>query len=84
MSLHWLNWTECPGRELALKGEVTEEHLTTSQAAEQLRVSTDRVVGLIARGKLSGRKIGVRWQIPVAVVREYIKTAPLRRRVSRS
>jgi len=34
---HRLNWTECPGREMAPQGEMTEEHLTTRKGAERLR-----------------------------------------------
>jgi excisionase family DNA binding protein len=56
---------------------MTEEYLTTGQAAERLRGSTKMVIGLLASGKLSARRIGVRWQIPVAAVRAYSKAAPV-------
>jgi excisionase family DNA binding protein len=77
-----ISWTQCPGAEPAPKEEITEEYLTTRQAAERLRSSTRVVYRLLAKGKLSGTKIGFRWQIPVAVLKDYIKAAPVTRRTT--
>jgi len=77
-----MSWTECPGAEPAPKEEITEEYLTTWQAAERLRGSTRMVLRLLAKGDLSGTKVGFRWQIPVAVLRDYIKAASVTRRTT--
>jgi excisionase family DNA binding protein len=82
ISGHLLHWTACLDQELSQQDELTEEHLTTRQAAERLRVSKNRVIGLVRRGKLPGRKIGSKWLIPVAAVRQYCKTASVRHRVT--
>ena|ERR1039457_289882 len=79
-----MSWTECPGKEPAPKEEITEEYLPTRQAAERLRVSTRIVIRLLAKGKLSGTKIGFRWQIPAAMLRGYSKTASVTRRTTRN
>src|ERR1017187_4057007 len=44
-----ISWTECPGAEQAPKEEITEEYLTTRQAAERLRSSTRVVHRLLAK-----------------------------------
>ena len=72
-----MNWTECPGQELAAKGDMTVECLTTRQVAERLQVPVSMVVHLLASGKLSGTKANNRWQIPVAALKEYIAAAPV-------
>ena len=76
-------WTECPGQEPAAKGEMTVEYLTTRQVAERLQVPRNTVVGLLARGKLSGTKVGDKWRIPVSAVREYIKAVSVKLRGTR-
>src|ERR1017187_494020 len=78
-----LCWTECPGQESAAKGEMTVEYLTTRQVAERLQVPRNTVVGLLARGKLSGTKVGDKWRIPVSAVREYIKAVSVKLRGTR-
>jgi len=40
------------------------------------------VLRLLAKGDLSGTKVGFRWQIPVAVLRDYIKAASVTRRTT--
>ena len=80
---HLLFWTECPGQEPAAKGEMTVEYLTPRHVAERLQVPRNTVVGLLARGKLSGTKVGDKWRIPVSAVREYIKAVSVKLRGTR-
>lgn len=37
--------------------------LTTTQAADLLRITPRAVTGLISRGRLEARKVGVQWQV---------------------
>jgi excisionase family DNA binding protein len=79
----FLTWSPCAHRERAAQDEL-EEHLTTMQAAARLRVSKKAVIGLVCSGKLPGRKIGVRWLIPAAALRQYNKTAMVTHRAVRA
>jgi excisionase family DNA binding protein len=79
----FLTWIPCVHQEPAVHLE-TEEHLTTLQAAVRLRVSKKVVIGLVSRGKLPGRKIGIRWLIPAAALRQYNKTAMVTHRAARA
>jgi len=76
-----LCWTECSGQEPPVaKREMTVEHLTTRQVADRMQVSVTEVGRLLASGKLSGTKVGAKWQIAAASLREYVKTAPVKLR----
>src|ERR1035441_8125203 len=59
-----------PARSRRRRGEMTVEYLTPRHVAERLQVPRNTVVGLLARGKLSGTKVGEKWRRPVSAGRE--------------
>ncbi len=53
-----------------MKKIVDQKEVTAIEAARQLGVGLDYLYGLLWTGKLSGRKAGKVWRIPVRAISE--------------